>query len=186
MNPHYHLHPPPRAITTVVVRAQGPLHTNWRSRHRRRRPPSPSSSATTAIVAITGLVVASCRLIPSSSSPLSFTAAATPPTTESPRLVLPPPCDPPPPHHRRALCALSIDHGAVMDRHAALNMICADFDTFLLAITPPSPSIYPPNVSWCALPTRNIFLLSITEPTADAVEEMTPNQAHVSSSMVWG
>ena len=60
-------------------------------------------------------------------------------------------------------------------------MICADFDTFLLAIIPPSPSIYHPNVSWCALPTRNIVLLSITEPTADAVDEMTPNQAHESS-----
>ena len=75
---------------------QGPLHTNWRSRHRRCRPPSPSSSATAAIVAITGLVVAWCRLIPMSSSPLSSTAAATPPTTASPpfRLVLLPPPSP--------------------------------------------------------------------------------------------
>ena len=66
-----------------------------------------------------------------------------------------------------------------------LNMLFANFGTFILALTPPSPSIYPPNVSWCALPTHNIFLLSITEPTSDAVEEMTPNQAHMSSPMVW-
>jgi hypothetical protein len=66
------------------------------------------------------LVVAWCCLIPSSSSPLSSTAAATPPTTVSPppRLVLPPPAIPPP-RRRRALSALSIAHGAVMDRHAA-------------------------------------------------------------------
>jgi hypothetical protein len=66
------------------------------------------------------------------------------------------------------------------------HLIQASFDTFLLAIIPPSPSIYPPNVSWCALPTRDIVLLSITAPTADAVDEMTPNQAHESSPMVWG
>ena len=65
-------------------------------------------------------------------------------------------------------------------------MICADFDTFLLAIIPPSPSIHPPNISWCALPTLNIFLLSITEPTADAVDEMAPNQAHESSPIAHG
>jgi hypothetical protein len=53
------------------------------------------------------LVVAWCRLIPSSSSSLS---SAT---------VLLPPCDPPPPRCRRALSALSIAHGAVMNRHAA-------------------------------------------------------------------
>ena len=47
MNPHYHLHPPPRAIP-ARCRRQGPLHTTWRSRRRRRRrppTPSPSSSA---------------------------------------------------------------------------------------------------------------------------------------------
>jgi len=57
-------------------------------------------------------------------------------------------------------------------------MICADFDTFLLALPPPisMKGTYPPHISWCALPTHNIFLLFITEPTADAVEEMTPNQ----------
>jgi hypothetical protein len=31
-----------------------------------------------------------------------------------------------------------------------------------------------------------MFLLSIMEPTADDVDEMTPNQAHESSPMVWG
>jgi hypothetical protein len=30
-------------------------------------------------------------------------------------------------------------------------MIYANFVTFLFAIIPPSPSIYPQNVSWCAL-----------------------------------
>jgi hypothetical protein len=66
------------------------------------------------------LVVAWCRLIPSSSSPLSSTAAATPPTTASPppRLVLPPPAIPPP-RRRCVFSALSIAHGAFMDRHAA-------------------------------------------------------------------
>jgi hypothetical protein len=32
----------------------------------------------------------------------------------------------------------------------------------------------------------NIFVPSITEPTACAVEGMIPNQAHLSSPMVWG
>jgi hypothetical protein len=125
MNPHYRTTNTPAPITSHHRRRrQGPLHNNWQSCHRRRCLPTPSSSATAAIVdivAITGLVVAWCgRLPPPSSSSLSSTADATPPTMASPPpcLVLLPPLRSPP-RRRRALSALSIAHGAVIDRHVA-------------------------------------------------------------------
>ena len=97
---------------------QGPLDNTWRSlhRHRRRRPPSPPLSATATILTIMGLVVAWCRLPPPSCSSLLSNAASTLPTMES---TPPPPRSPPPPNRRRALSALSIAHGAILDRHAA-------------------------------------------------------------------
>ena len=98
----------------------GPLDNTWRSlhRHRRRRPPSPPLSATATILTIMGLVVAWCRLPPPSCSSLSSNAASTLPTMES----TPPPPRSPPPLIAVApspLSALSIAHGAILDRHAA-------------------------------------------------------------------
>jgi hypothetical protein len=77
-------------------------------------------SATTAIVAIMGFVVAWCHLPPPSSSSLSTTSQPYQQCNHC-RLapILLPPCNPPPPHCRRALSALSIAHGAILDRHAS-------------------------------------------------------------------
>jgi hypothetical protein len=67
-----------------------------------------------------------------------------------------------------------------------LNMFCADFGTFILALTPPSLSIYPPNVWCCTVQTHKVFSPSITELTMSDVEGILPNQAQMSSPMVWG
>ena len=127
------MNPLPITITPLTTshprcRHQGPLHTTWRSRHchchRRRRPPSPLLSATATIVTIMGSVVARYCLPPPSSSSLSSTATATQSATVSlpSRPLLLPPCDLPPPLcRRRALSAISIAHGAMLDRHAALT-----------------------------------------------------------------
>ena len=120
---HKQLHPLPTSHPRHC--RQGPLGNTWLSRHRhchchRRRPPSPSLSATTAIVAIMGFVVAWCHLPPPSSSSLSTTSQPHQQCNHC-RLapILLPPCNPPPPHCRRALSALSIAHGAILDRHAS-------------------------------------------------------------------
>ena len=105
------------ATSHPCPRCQGPLDNTWRSLHHhcRRRPPLPSLSATAAIVAIMGLVVAWCRLPPLLSSSLSSTTTATLPMTDQRRLAL----ILLHPHHRLAFSALSITHGAILDRHAA-------------------------------------------------------------------
>jgi hypothetical protein len=96
---------------------QGPLDNTCRSlhRHHRRRPPSPSLYATTArhhhgvgcclvppaVTVILILVVQRCR------NPTNDGINAASPQFSSP------------PHRSRALSALLIAHGAILDRHAA-------------------------------------------------------------------
>jgi hypothetical protein len=117
-NPHYHLHPPPRAIPAVDVRAHytlpGGLFIVVVVHQRRHRPPPPPLSPSWGWL----LLGATCRhLHPRHCRP--------PPTQphqrRRPRRLASsssPPCDPPP-CRRRALSPLSIAHGAVIDRHAA-------------------------------------------------------------------
>ena len=113
------LHPPPRAIPTVDVRAHYTLPDGLVivvvvHQHHHRPPPPPSSPSRGWL-----LLGAACRH--------RHPHHCRPPPTQPhqrrrPRRLAsssPPPCDPHPPRHHHALSALSIAHGAVMDRNAA-------------------------------------------------------------------
>jgi hypothetical protein len=122
MYPHYHLHPPPRAIPAVDVRAHytlpGGLFIVVVVHQRRHRPPPPPSSPSRGWL----LLGAACRhLHPHHYRPPL--PQVTPPTTASPPphlILLPPPCDPPPVDVALSPPSQSpITHGAVMDWHAA-------------------------------------------------------------------
>ena len=119
MYPHYHLHPPPRAIPAVDVRAHYTLPGGLLIVvvvHQRRHCPSPPPSTPSRGWLLIG---ATCRhLHPHHCRP----PPPQPHQRRRPHRLTSfssPPCNDPPPRRCCALSALSITHGAVMDRHAA-------------------------------------------------------------------
>ena len=112
------LHPPPRAIPAVDVRAHytlpGGLVIVVVVHQRRHRPPPPPSLPSRGWL----LLGAACRHHhPHHCRPLP----TQPHQRRRPRCLASsssPPCNPPPPRRRCALSALSIAHGAILDWHA--------------------------------------------------------------------
>jgi hypothetical protein len=112
--------PPPRAIPDVIVRAHytlpGGLGIVAAVHQRRHRPPPPPSSPSRGWL----LLGDTCRhhhshhCRPPPTQPHQHRRLCCLASSSSP------PATPPPPRRRRALSALSITHGAIMDRHAAL------------------------------------------------------------------